>query len=470
MRAHPWIIRRLSARYRRLDEGIRMKWLWAIALTASLACQTAGAAAFYENKTLAHPLIEGLQESSATLAFIKEAGGVKGYYCICNMPNAEPRLLDDFGQATIESVFLMSLDSEDPTRFVLFRQNEQYRIYAYKYNDNDHLYSRVMGLQPALDRITAGQKHLDALTIKKALSRNTPLNYRFYYEESGVPEFDQLDFSQGTLVSYYGQYYDPLSNPTPDDEPYFYKKTYQEKDGRFLTVTFWRWLDGTLVEGNRTLYNYQVRRIAWETAPLKFTGSEDGQSVSYDSGSISAKGAYKQGVRTGPWSISKDEKYSASGHFAEGKREGQWSIYQDGQTLDGEYHNDLREGRWQLSNYDEMEWVATGFQTYVHGQLNGPSELTIAGNTERGNYVDDKRQGPWETKAGNGDYTNDLQSGPWTLKTDNGHTQTVNFVAGKKEGELRDFDANGVLTYIEHYKAGVLSGSRESVLAAGTSR
>ena len=454
----------------RLDEGIRMKWLWALALMAGLTSQAVNAAEFYENNTLAHPLIQSLQESSATLAFIKEAGGVKGYYCVCDAPEASPQLLDDYGQATIESVFLMSLDSEDPTRFVLFRQNDRYKIYAYKYDANDHLYSRTTRLQSALDRITQGQKHLDALTIKKALSRITPLNYRLDYEASGVPEFDQIDFSQGKLVGYYGQYYDPLPDPTPDAEPYFFKKTYQEKDGRFLTVTFWRWLDATLIEGNRTLYNYRVRRIAWETDPAKFTGSEDGQSVSYDSGSISAQGAYKQGVRIGAWSFSKDEKYSESGPFAEGKREGQWTIYQDGQTLDGEYHNDLREGRWQLSNYDEMEWVASGFQTYAHGQLNGPSELTTAGVTERGRYVGDLRQGPWETKAGNGNYTDNLQSGPWTLKADNGHTQTVNFVAGKKDGELRETDANGNLTYIEHYKAGVLSGFRESALDSGASQ
>ena len=367
----------------RLDEGIRMKWLLALTLMAGLASQTVNAAEFYENKTLAHPLIQGLQESSATLAFIKEAGGVKGYYCVCDKPEASPQRLDDFGQASIESVFLTQLDSEDPIRLVLFKQQTKYRIYAYKYDANDHLYSRVTALQPALDRITAGQKRLDALTIKKALGLITPLNYRFYYEASGVPEFDQLDLTRGTLVGYYGQYYDPLSDPTPEAEPYFFKKTYAQRDGRFLTVTFWRWLDITRVEGHRTLYNYRVRRIAWETDPAKFTGSEDGPSVSYDSDAISAQGSYSHGVRVGPWSFDKDEKYSESGQFAEGKRQGHWSIYQDGQTLEGEYHNDLREGRWQLFNYDAMEWVASGFQTYAHGELNGPSELTTGTSTEQ---------------------------------------------------------------------------------------
>lgn len=442
----------LSRHDRRLDEGIRMKWLRAIALMAGLACSTTGAAEFYEDKPLAHPLIQGLQESSMTLAFIKETNGVKGYYCRCDTPGERPQLLDEFGQVNIESVFLMSLDSEDPTRFVLFRQNDRYKIYAYKYNANDHLYSRVTRLQPALDRIAEGRKHLDALTIKKALSQITPLNYSLFLEESGIPEFDQLDFSQGKLVSFYGQYYDPLSDPTPDDEPYFFKKTYQEKNGRFLTVTFWRWLDETLVEGKRTLYNYRVRRIAWETEPAKFTGSEDGQSVSYDSGSLTAQGAYKQGVRIGPWSSSKDEKYSESGNFVEGKREGQWTLYQDGQTLEGEFHNDLREGRWQLLNHDDMEWVATGFQTYAHGQLNGLSELTVRGTTERGEYRDDKRQGLWVTRL------------------DNGHTLNVNFVDDVKEGELREVDTKGVPVLVEHYKADVLSGARENAVTPGAAQ
>ena len=36
MRAHPWIIRRLCAATGAFDEGIRMKWLWALTLMAGL--------------------------------------------------------------------------------------------------------------------------------------------------------------------------------------------------------------------------------------------------------------------------------------------------------------------------------------------------------------------------------------------------------------------------------------------------
>lgn len=438
-----------------------MKWLRAIALMAGLACSTAGAAEFYQDKPLAHPLIQGLQESSMTLAFIKETNGVKGYYCLCETPDERPQLLDDFGPATIESVFLMALDSEDPTRFVLFRHKAAYKLYAYKYNINDHLYSRVMALQQGLDRITAGKKQLDALTVKKALSQLTPANYRFHYEQSGISEFDQLDLTAGTLVGYFDEHTKPLDIDTPGAGQYYFKKTYQEKGGRFLTVTFWRGIETPLNDGNRMLYNFQVSRMAWETAPAKFNGSEEGESVSYNYGEIDAQGAYKDGLRVGAWSFSKELKYSASGNYVAGKRQGEWTETEYSKTFTGQYIDDVREGRWAILDDGDSDNTVTGFQTYLHGVLDGPSEETTGTVTERGNYRDDKREGLWVTQNGSGAFENGLKSGPWTLKTDKGHSQNVNFIAGKKEGELKETDANGVLILIEHYKADVLSGTQE---------
>ncbi|WP_426201836.1 hypothetical protein [Pseudomonas sp. TWP3-1] len=438
-----------------------MKWLWLFALTLGIGCSTVSATEFYENKSLAHPLIQGLQESSATLAFIKEAGGVKGYYCACEAPGERPQLLDDFGPATIESVFLLALDSEAPTRFVLFRQKAAYRIYAYKFDVNDHLYHRVTALQKGLDRITAGKKQLDALTVKKALNQLTPANYRFHYAPSGIAEFDQLDLSAGTLVGYFDQQTRPLDINTPGADQHYFKKTYQEKDRRFLTVTFWRGIESPLNDGNRTLYNYQVSRMAWETAPAMFNGSPEGESVSYNYGEIDGRGAYKNGLRVGAWSFAKEYKYSGSGNFVAGKRQGEWSETEYSKTFTGQYVDDVREGRWAILDDGDADNTVTGFQTYLHGVLDGPSEEITGTVTERGNYRDGKRAGPWLTEAGTGSFENGLKNGPWTLKTDKGHNQNVNFVAGKKEGELRETDTNGVLVLIEHHKADVLSGTQE---------
>ncbi|MGY1451295.1 hypothetical protein ACW582_29555 [Pseudomonas chlororaphis] len=444
-----------------------MQWTRSLGLIACLAFGSTQAAPFYAGKSLAHPLITGLAESSATLAFIKQGGGVKGYYSV-DPDESQPQLLDDFGDATIESVFNIALDDESLTRLVLFKQRGQYRVHAYRYNESDHLYQRLEKLQPALERIAKDHKKLDAPTVKQALRQLTPLNYSYFYEDSGIEEFDRLDHSAGTLVGYFDQNGQPITAHPPGAEQYSYKKTFAEKDGRFLTATYWRG-ETPALEGEPLLYNYRASRIAWETEPRRFTGSEDGACVEYSDsgGAVAAQGAYAHGQRTGEWSFSNPDDGWTHGRYVDGKRQGQWTETYRWQSVTGEYRDDLREGRWVLSYDEGGESAVTGFQTYVHGVLNGPSEEKVDGFTESGSYRNDKREGPWVTQAGRGNFENDLKSGPWILKTDKGHSQSVNFVADKKEGELRETDANGVLVLIEHYQADVLSGTREGYSPSG---
>ncbi|AZD52277.1 hypothetical protein C4K19_0461 [Pseudomonas chlororaphis subsp. aurantiaca] len=444
-----------------------MQWTRSLGLIACLAFGSTQAAPFYADKTLAHPLITGLAESSATLAFIKQAGSVKGYYSV-DPDESQPQLLDDFGDATIESVFNIALDNESLTRLVLFKQRGQYRVHAYRYDENDRLYRRLEKLQPALERIAKDRKKLDAPTVKQALRQLTPLNYSVFYEDSGIDEFDQLDHSAGTLVGYFDANGQPITANPPGADQYRYKKTFVEKDGRFLTATYWRG-EAPALEGEPLLYNYRASHIAWETEPQRFTGSEDGAYVEYSSfgGAVIAQGAYAHGQRTGEWSFSNPDDGWTHGRFVDGKRQGQWTESYGWQTATGEYRDDLREGRWVLSYDEGGESAVTGFQTYVQGVLDGPSEERVDGSTESGSYRNDKREGPWVTQAGRGNFENGLKSGPWILKTDKGHNQSVNFVADKKDGELRETDANGVLVLIEHYKADVLSGTREGYSPSG---
>ncbi|MGE7960404.1 hypothetical protein ACQKQA_28380 [Pseudomonas sp. NPDC089530] len=445
-----------------------MQWTRSLGLIACLAFGSTQAAPFYADKSLAHPLITGLAESQATLAFIKRGGSVKGYYSV-DPDESQPQLLDDFGNATIESVFNIALDSESPTRLVLFKQRGQYRLYAYRYDENEQRYLRLEKLQPALERITKDRKKLDAPTVKQALRQLTPLNYSFFYEDSGIDEFNQLDHSAGTLVGYFDQSGQPITANPPGTDQYSYKKTFAEKDGRFLTASYWRG-EAPAPQGEPLLYSYRASRIAWETEPQRFTGSEDGPYLEYsNSGAVAAQGAYAQGQRTGEWGIGDPQGSWSQGRYIEGKRQGKWSLSneREGYLMTGEYQDDLREGRWELSYGEGGEPTVTGFQTYVHGTLNGPSEEKVDGFTESGSYRNDKREGPWVTQAGRGNFENGLKSGPWVLKTDKGHSQSVNFVAGKKEGELRETDTKGVLLLTEHYKADVLSGTREGYSPSG---
>lgn len=447
-----------------------MQWTRALGLIACLALSQAQAAPFYEGKTLAHPLITGLAESSATLAFIKTPAGVRGYYAV-DEAQSQAQLLDDFGKASIESVFNIALDNQHLTRLVLFKLQGNYHLRAYRYDDNDHLYSRLGNLQKALDRITQGQRKLDARTVNQALSQLTPLNYRVSYEDSGIAEFDQLDHSAGTLVGYFGQDGQPLGNTSPGAEAYSYKKTFGEKQGRYLSVTYQRDQSPALVDGPRQLYNYQASRVTWDTEPARLTGSEDGPSVAYsEDGAIASRGPYTHGQRNGEWGFAGPSNSWSHGPYVDGKRQGQWSLSNEseGYGMTGLYRDDLREGRWDIKLSDSEALEDGGFVTYLHDLRNGPSESREGGAVlERGDYRDDLRQGPWLTTAGSGSYDRGLKSGPWQLKAADGHTHSVSFVADKMQGELRDTDAQGVLRVIEHYRDGLLWGTQEGYNDSG---
>ncbi|MEK1914017.1 MAG: hypothetical protein AAAB21_28055 [Pseudomonas chlororaphis] len=446
-----------------------MQWTRSLGLIACLAFGSTQAAPFYADKTLAHPLITGLAESSATLAFIKQGGGVKGYYSV-DPDERQPQLLDDFGDATIESVFNIALDDESLTRLVLFKQRSQYHVHAYRYDENDHLYRRLEKLQPALERIAKDRKKLDAPTVKQALRQLTPLNYSVFYEDSGFDEFNQIDHSAGTLVGYFDQNGQPITASPPGADQYSYKKTFAEKDGRFLTATYWRG-EAPALEGEPLLYNYRASRIAWETEPRRFTGSEDGPSVAYsNSGAVAAQGAYAKGRRTGEWGIAGPHNIWSQGRYIDGKRQGQWSLANEseGYFMTGEYRDDLREGRWAINLAESEIPENGGFVTFARDLRNGPSEEREDGVVvERGDYLDDLRQGPWLTREGTGNFDQGLRSGPWQLKAAEGHTHSVGFVADTMEGELRDTDAKGVLRVIEHYRGGILWGTQEGYNDAG---
>lgn len=447
-----------------------MQWTRSLGLIACLAFGSTQAAPFYADKSLAHPLFVGLAESSATLAFIKQGGGVKGYYSI-DPDESQPQLLDDFGDATIESVFNVALDDESLTRLVLFKQRGQYRVHAYRYNEDDRLYQRLENLQPALDRIAKDRKKLDAPTVKQALRQLTPLNYSYFYEDSGFDEFNQLDHSAGTLVGYFDQNGQPITASPPGAEQYSYKKTFAEKDGRFLTATYWRG-ETPALEGEPLLYNYRASRIAWETEPQRFTGSEDGACVEYSNSSraVAAQGTYAHGQRTGKWGIGGPHNSWSQGRYIDGKRQGQWSLSNEseGYFMTGEYRDNLREGRWTINLVESEIPESGGFVTYARDLRNGPSEVREGGVVvERGDYLDDLRQGPWLTREGTGNFDQGLRSGPWQLKTAEGHTHSVGFVADKMEGELRDTDTKGVLRVIEHYRGGILWGTQEGYNDAG---
>lgn len=99
---------------------------------------------------------------------------------------------------------------------------------------------------------------------------------------------------------------------------------------------------------------------------------------------------------------------------------------------------------------------------------NGPSERLRAGHLwQKGNYVNDLREGMWITENGEGPYSKGIASGVWKLRTSDGETQQVSLVNGKKQGEMIWRDGNGKLLYIINYKDDIPEGLYQRYNASG---
>ena len=448
---------------RRPGASLTMKRL----LLPLLLCSAlAHGAPFYEGKSLAHPAISASQDSGLDVAFLKEKGGVNGYYCECKSDSSKPILLDQFGNAVIRSVFYASLDKESDdsvqTMLVLFRQDGKNGLRAYRYHRSSGKYRRLDGLQPALNRIVAQSAAPNAGQVKAALAKLAPMDYSVARGKSGNADFDAIDHTQGTIVGYYSDDGKPVAAGGKD--AITYKKTFQKKGERFLTASYTLYSDA----GAGILPNYRLWQVTWETAPQQFTGSEDGPSVLYslawDDGSVVERGQYVKGKRQGLWVREGMHEGSEKGNFVNGLQEGLWHFDYPKQSESGMYRAGKREGRWTVVNYADAEEV-TGFDTYAGGQLNGPHERSMGGKLQtRGNYVNGSRHGAWITEDGDGSFIEGLRDGPWKLKLKDKAMQSVTFVQGKKQGEAIDTDAQGALRLHDHYQAGVLEGSRTRYL------
>lgn len=432
-----------------------------------LATSSALAQPFYEGQLLAHPVINNSQDSAATIAFINEKGGVKGYYCLCEQSNNQPRELDDYGNSTIESVFYADLGSKTQQMLVLFKNTDQYRVHAYQYQKSYDTYQKLTSLQPALDRLTKHNKVVNAALIKKALAKLESFDYSAKYIKSGIPDFDAVDHSQGVLVGYFGIDNNPVNANTLEADIYSYKKTFQKKDKRWLTVTYRR---GPELAGE--LSRYRIDHIAWEISPQHYTGSEDGAYIMFDSNwhseMLAARGQYTRGKRTGTWEISDSGgPYYASGDFLNDLRQGKWREQLQDSSEEGVYIKDMREGRWEVSDsrYDEE---STGFDTYKGNQRNGPSERYVGDQLIlKGEYEQGHKRGFWIEDGSEGNYEKGIKTGHWKLKTAKGNIQEVEFVEGKKHGLLRELNQAGALLLEEHYNLSELDGPQTHYINTG---
>lgn len=128
--------------------------------------------------------------------------------------------------------FKVDLDSEGPTTFVLSRVDGIYGLQAWRYSRALDSMSKVTELQAALDAIVADKKTINEAQVRAALASLQLIDYSVVYHRSGNPQFDTIDHAQGKLVGYFNAEGQPVRQSR--GQPAFaYKKTFQEKDGRF---------------------------------------------------------------------------------------------------------------------------------------------------------------------------------------------------------------------------------------------
>ncbi|MDQ4629655.1 toxin-antitoxin system YwqK family antitoxin [Janthinobacterium lividum] len=457
------------------------KTFWISTMAALLALGTLApaqaAVRFYEGQAMATASVVERRDGGVVLAFLRENGEVNGYYCQCNGDSEKRMNLDKYGKASIAAVFQLDLDSEGETTFVLSRSSDKlFGLHAYRYERSGGRMFKVATLQPTLDAIVRGAKTMDEARVRAALARLQLIDYSIAYAPTGVAEFDAIEHGHGTLVGYFNIDGELLPGKPTDAPAFAYKKTFQEKEGHFLTVTY---LLGKSWKGARAP-SYHVKWITWETQPQRFAASQDGLLIEYDvnccTGNVYARGRYAQGKRTGQWHYEEPLTIRSVGAFVDDKAEGPWTYESGEETTTGMMQRGQRTGRWEVSPgvdewRDEGKGNYEGFDTYVKDRLDGPSERRIGTLVHwQGNYVNGKKQGQWIEPGGGGLYVDDIKQGPWNKATPDGGWQVLTMRDGEPEGKLEQYAAGGQMELVEHYRFGELEGPMESFYPDGKRR
>ena len=186
----------------------------------------------------------------------------------------------------------------------------------------------------------------------------------------------------------------------------------------------------------------------------------------YESGELYASGKYKNNLKTGTWKyFSKDGKVKASGNFLDNKKEGIWvELSLEGDTISGNYHQDLKNGKWTKISHGHIEEEAYFENNQLHGKY---QSFYHSGNVEfEANYIKDSLSGIYRKYYENGkiavsqQFTNNKRTGDYLAFFENGDTMTfVKYSNNLKSGIYRAFYSNKKLketgVYQEDEKVGI---------------
>ena len=377
------------------------------ALMLLVPIQAQADAPFYSGKTLLHPLVNVSPYGEDKLAFFNENGRVVGRYEV-TYDSGEHRVqeLDSFGNARIDAVFYADLTGGESSTLVMFSERGQTRVRSYLWDATSNGYRYMPAAQRLLDSLTLGQGMRKALDIKNVISGLMPFDYSLTYTSTDIAAFDQLNHSQGEVVAVFDKDGQVLESNASSQ--HLIKKTFLERDGRWLTARY--------VRASEHDYRFVLQQIAWEREPKTLEGLLDGDSVKFvisgGQGLILERGEYRLGKRVGMWMHAEpDGRFRSRGEYVNDRPEGLWVI----EGAEGQYQNGLREGIWRKP---------------------------MAGGTR------------WE-----GSYKLNLLDGPARVFNREGQLQLEeHYVAGAKEGQLKRYNDAGKLVLQEEYKGNLLHG------------
>ncbi len=182
----------------------------------------------------------------------------------------------------------------------------------------------------------------------------------------------------------------------------------------------------------------------------------------YENGAKKAEGKYKDGKKIAYWKFYyKNGQLEQEGLFnAKGNSEGEWKWYFENgnELLISNFQDGLEEG--SFVEYDEAGNIITKGE-FIEGQETGAWYYNINNYISQGIYVEGKRSELWKDIFPNGKtaftgaYIEDNPNGKHTYYWDNGKLKEEgNYIMGKREGEWKKFDEEGLLFVRTFYRNG----------------
>jgi len=194
------------------------------------------------------------------------------------------------------------------------------------------------------------------------------------------------------------------------------------------------------------------------------SGTYEGEwKIYYSSGELRAEGAYENGNREGLWKFYFiTGELEQRGKYKKDKPTGEWVWYFKNKEIKRqEYYRKGREDGESVEYNTEGKTINNG--NYVDGLRTGPWFLTIGDYEEKGEFIDDEKNGVWKMyfkQSDNlyfqGEYAIGIPIKKHTYYWPNGQKKEEGkFQAGERQGDWKFFNLDGTVRLTIRYDNGI---------------